>query len=90
VLEGEMDHTVRRCSGAAQRFEVVDGAALHLRAGGGEEGGGGIGAGEADDLMACAEQLGDDGGADPAGRAGDEQTHERPPVGRRSREPSNG
>ena len=29
--------------------------------------------------MAGAEQLGDDGGADPAGRAGDENAHGRPP-----------
>ena len=38
--------------------------------------GGGIGAGEAEDLMARAEQFLDDGRADEAGRAGNENTHE--------------
>ena len=39
----------------------------------------GVGAGEAEDLMAGADELGNDGGADEAGRAGDEYAHERPP-----------
>ncbi len=30
--------------------------------------------------MARADELGNDGGADPAGRAGDEYAHEKPPV----------
>jgi hypothetical protein len=29
--------------------------------------------------MAGADELGNDSGADPAGRAGDENTHEKPP-----------
>jgi hypothetical protein len=29
--------------------------------------------------MARADELGNDGGADPAGRAGDENAHEKPP-----------
>ena len=60
----------------AQDVEIVEGAALHLGSGGGEGGGRGVRAGEPDDLMAGADQLGNDGGADPAGRAGDEDTHE--------------
>ena len=40
-------------------------------------GGGRVRAGQPDDLMAGADELGNDGGADPAGRAGDEDTHER-------------
>ncbi len=47
------------------------------RAGRRERGGGGVGAGEPDDLVAGGEQLGDDGRADPAGGAGDEDTHGR-------------
>ena len=35
----------------------------------------GIRAGEPDDLMARADEFGNDGGADPAGRAGDKNTH---------------
>ena len=51
---------------------------MHLRPGGGEGSGRGIRAGEPGDLMAGADELGNDGGADPAGRAGDENAHEKP------------
>ncbi len=77
VLEREVDHAVRRGGRVPQAVEVVESAALHLRPGGGEGGGRGIRAGQPDDLMARADELGDDGGADPAGRAGDEYTHEK-------------
>ena len=50
-----------------------------------EGSGRGIRAGQPDDLMARADELGNDGGADPAGRAGDENAHEKPPGGRRPR-----
>jgi hypothetical protein len=76
VLEREMDHAVRRGGAAPQALEIIEGAATHLCAGRGEGGGRGIRAGEPGDLMARADQLGDDGGADPAGRAGDENAHE--------------
>ena len=33
--------------------------------------------GTLDDLVARADQLGNDGGTDPAGRSGDENTHEK-------------
>ena len=82
VVEREVDDAVRRGRAGAQAVEVVEGAAMHLGPGGGEGGGRGIGAGEPDDLMARADELGDDGGADPAGRAGDEDTHERTSRGR--------
>jgi len=36
-------------------------------------------AGEPGDLMARADELGDNGGADPAGRAGDKNAHTKPP-----------
>ena len=38
-----------------------------------------VGAGEREDGVAVAEQFGDDGGADQAGAAGDEDVHERSP-----------
>ena len=68
----------------AQAVEIVESAAMHLCPGGGEGGGRGIRAGQPDDLMAGADELGNDGGADPAGRAGDEYAHEKPPGGRLS------
>ena len=75
VLEREVDHAVRRGRRAAQDVEVIDRAALHLGPGGGEGGGRGVRAGQPGDLMARVDELGNDGGADPAGRAGDENSH---------------
>ena len=77
VLEREVDHAVRRGRRTPQAVEVIKSAAMHLGPGGGEGSGRGIRAGEPGDLMARADELGYDGGADPAGRAGDEDTHER-------------
>ncbi len=50
---------------------------MHLYPDGDEGRGGGIRAGEADDLMARADELRDDGGADPAGCAGNENFHRK-------------
>ena len=50
---------------------------VDLCSGRGERRGRGVRAGEPDDLMAGADQLGNDGRADPARRAGDENSHER-------------
>jgi len=77
VLEREVDHAVRRGRRTAQAVEVVKGAAVHLRPGRGKGTGRGIRAGEPGDLMARADEFGYDGGADPAGRAGDENAHEK-------------
>ena len=79
VLEREVDHAIRRGRRAPQAVEIIERAAVHLCPGRGEGGGRGIRAGQPDDLMARADELGNDGGADPAGRAGDENTHEKPP-----------
>ena len=76
VLEGEVDDPVGRGGGGAQALEVVEAAAVDLGAGRGERVGRGVGAGEPDDLVARVDQLGDDGGADPAAGAGDEHAHE--------------
>jgi hypothetical protein len=83
-LKREVDHAIRRGSCIPQAVEVIESAAMHLRSGGGENSGRGIRAGEPGDLMARADELGYDGGADPAGRAGDENTHEKPPGNRLS------
>ena len=79
VLEGEVDHAIRRGRCLPQAVEIVKRAALDLGPGGGEGRGRGIRAGEPDDLMARADELGNDGGANPAGRAGDKDTHLRIP-----------
>ena len=81
VLEREVDHAVRRIGRRAQGVEIVERAATHLRPGGGERGGRVIRAGEPDHLMPRADQFGNDRGADPAGCAGDENTHENLQVG---------
>jgi hypothetical protein len=75
VLEREVDHAIRSSSGTAQGIEVVERAALHLCPGGNEGGGGGLRASQPHDLVPRADELRDDGGADPAGRPGDENTH---------------
>jgi len=62
--------------GVLESREVVEVAAPYRGAGGGERGGRRIGSRETDHLMTRVEELGDDGGADVAGRAGDEYTHE--------------
>jgi AcrR family transcriptional regulator len=77
VLERQVDHTVRRGRCTPQTVEIVKRAAMDLGPGGGEGVSRGIRAGQPDDLMAGADELGNDSGADPAGRASDENTHEK-------------
>jgi hypothetical protein len=55
VFEGEVDYAVGRGCLVVQCFEVVEATAAHLGACGGEGGGGGVRAGEPDDLVAGAE-----------------------------------
>ncbi len=71
-----MDDAVGRVRSAAQDVKIIKGAALHLRPGGGESLGRFIGAGQPHHLMAGADELGNDAGTDPTGRAGDEYTHD--------------
>jgi hypothetical protein len=66
VLEGEVDHAVGTSRGSFQLVEVIEIAAENLGTHRGDGLGGGIGAGKAHDLMAVAEELGDDGGGDVA------------------------
>ena len=70
-------HAVRCGGGLAQHVEVVEVAPQHIGAGGGQGRGRGVRAGETDDLMAGADEFGDDGGADPAGRTGNENPHDK-------------
>ena len=79
MAEGEVDDAVAFGRCGAQHIKVADIASANLGASGGDGLRGCVGAGEAEDLVIGREQLGDDGGADPARRTGDEYAHENPP-----------
>ncbi len=66
MLEGQVDDAVGLGGGGRQTVEVVEIAAAHLGAERRHGLGGGLRAGQADDLVAVVEQLGDDGGGDVA------------------------
>ena len=71
----QVDDAVGLGGATAQAVEVLEVAPQHLGAGVGQGGGGGVGTGEAHDLVPGSAQFRDDGGADEAGPAGDEETH---------------
>ncbi len=74
--EGGVDDAVGGRRAAPQAVEVFNRAAMHRGAGPFDRSGGGIGAGEAEHLVARGEEVLDDGGADEAGGACHENTHE--------------
>ena len=78
VGEGEVDHAVGPGGCGVEHLEVGEAAADAVGAGVRERPRGGVGPGEPDDRVAVAEQLGDDGGADQTGAAGDEDVHGTP------------
>ncbi len=80
VGEGQVDHAVGLGGAGAQDVQIGETSAQRLGAGllGGPRRG--VGAGEGEDGVAVAEQLGDDGGADQAGAAGDEDAHGTTPT----------
>ena len=75
MFEGEVYDAVGARGCGTQRSEVINSAAFDLRPGRGERGGRAVRASQPDDLMTCANKLNNGGGADPAGRSGDENTH---------------
>jgi hypothetical protein len=75
VLVGEVDDGVGAVRALPEAVEVVEVAAQRGRPLGLDGDGRRVGTREADDLVPGAEQLVDGGGPDPAGRAGDENTH---------------
>ena len=79
VIVGEVDDAVAVAGPGPQRGRVAQVAAAYLRAQFGDRLGGGVGAGQPDPLVPVAQQLGDDGRADVAGRTGDEYAHGEPP-----------
>ena len=90
MAECEVDDAVAFGRRGTQHVKIGDIAAANLGAGSYDGLGGSVGAGETEDLVIGREQLGHNGGADPAGRTGDEYAHGIPPVGvrpaRRGRE----
>ena len=75
VVVAQVHDTLGRPGPGPQGAGVVEAAAVDLGAEGGHRVGRGVGAGEAHDLVARAEQFGHDGRSDPPGSAGDEQVH---------------
>ena len=75
VLEGQVDHAVGVGGRLGQAVGVVEVAPLDSGAGGFQLLRRCVGAGQADHLVAGAEQFGDDGRADPTRCAGDEDSH---------------
>jgi hypothetical protein len=71
VDECGVEDPVGRRRARAQAVEVVEGTAVHLGSGGGHGGRRRLRASEPEDLVAGADELGNDGGADEAGRAGE-------------------
>jgi hypothetical protein len=74
--EAGVDHRIRLGRTAAQAVGIPEVAVVRPGACGEERFGARIGTGEAEHLMARADQVLNDGGADEAGGAGDEDTHE--------------
>jgi hypothetical protein len=85
VLERQVDDAV--CSGRSivETVKIIERATPHLYSCGGESSRRSIGTGQPDHLVAGANELGYDGGTDPARRPGDEDSHVRNlPFGNRS------
>ena len=82
VAEREVDDAVALAGRGAQHVKIPDIAAANLGAGAGDGDGlgGRVRPRQAEDLVIGCEQLGHDGGADPARRAGDEYAHGMPPI----------
>jgi hypothetical protein len=70
-----VNHAIRRPGRTAQAAGIVKIAATYPDPGPGQGSGRGVRAGEAGDLMARADELGNKGRADPAGRASDKNAH---------------
>ena len=75
MVEGRVDDGVRLARAVAKAFQIFERAAMGLGAHGCERSCAGIGAGETEYLMARCDEFADDGGADKAGRAGNEDAH---------------
>ena len=77
MIEGGVDHSIRLARAFAQAFEIIERAAMDLSAGRFQRASSGVGAGEAEHLMARGNKLEDDGRADEAGGTSNENAHEK-------------
>jgi hypothetical protein len=75
VVEGAVDDAVGLGRAAAQTVQVVEVAAMDLGAGGDEGLSARIGAGQAQDLVTCLNEVLHNSRADESGSTGDENTH---------------
>ena len=75
MVEGRVDDSVRPARAVAKAFQILKRAAMGLGTHGCECLHSGVGAGETEYLMARCDEFADDGGADKAGRAGNEDAH---------------
>jgi hypothetical protein len=72
---GQFRDFTRKAAYTSAPAGIVKIAAMYPDPGPGQGSGRGVRAGEAGDLMARADELGNKGGADPAGRASDKNAH---------------
>ena len=80
MVEGGVDDGIRLARAVAKAFEILERAAMDFRAHGRERARAGVGAGETEHLMARCDEFADDGGADEAGGAGNEDAHGKSPM----------
>jgi hypothetical protein len=85
---GEVDDRVGGDGPGPQCVQVLQIPAKHLGPQSADGGGRGVGPGEPQDPVTRADELGDDGRSDPAGRAGDEYAHEQLSFSDATRVPS--
>ena len=81
MAEGEVHDAVGLLGARPQNLDVLDVAAQDLGAGAGDVLGGGVRAGQAEDLVSLGKEFGDNGRPDPTGRAGDEYAHDENLLG---------
>ena len=79
-MKPSVDHPVRCRRAAPQAVEVLEIASVHLGPGGGERRGARVRTGEAEHRVARVDEILNDGGADEARRAGNENTHVHSPT----------
>jgi hypothetical protein len=78
--EGQMNDPIGRPRTGPQAAEILEIAAMHLRPRVGQRRGRDIRASQPDDLVTCADKLTNYRRTNEAGRAGDKNSHEKPPT----------
>ncbi len=80
MVERRVDHGVRLRRTIAQALGILERAAMHLGARGGQRIGAGVGTGDADHLVACLDEFGNQRRTDETGRTGEKDTHANSPA----------